>query len=624
MNLAAKLKLYLSQPTNLYFIGLSTLGAMTFITQFEFEVLNSVNWVKLYSLIGAILLLYFVIFRLPPKGNSQSMDSTIYLACIFYFGLQIPLAVLLFSSIAYAIFVRKTKLWNHIANFSSYCLMITAAFYSFVGLGGQVGALNTDHIYSYIMALVVYFAINVTSLGLFFVISIKQKLFEILRDTKNEIITTFLSTLVFSLILTIMFQTHFYFGLFLFLIIGVFLSMSFRKLFELFEEVSAKAIRDQRTGLYNHGYFEELLENELVKAKATQSPLSLAMLDVDSFKKYNDTFGHLQGDKLLEFFGKLLLTECEPHKYIAGRHGGDEFTILMPGMTEKEAFAFINALRKKVNDSYFEGVEILPHGCISFSAGIIEYRKEIYDKSQLLDRADQAMYYAKAQGKNVVHIFSEQSHIKKLIDIEQDILDIEQQLKIFLSKDVYTFQHSKRVFGYAIEICNYIPLTDSERRTLILGALFHDIGKLEVPKYILQKKEKLTPEEWSTVKKHVEWGKDIVAAIGKYDDLIPLVELHHERVDGKGYPHGLKGEEIPKLARILCVIDSFDAMTTERPYQKTKTFDEAIAELRRCAGEQFDSEFVDYFISMIHTKYDFKLEAAAAMDAELDREEAFE
>ncbi|WJH37400.1 HD domain-containing protein [Paenibacillus sp. CC-CFT747] len=194
------------------------------------------------------------------------------------------------------------------------------------------------------------------------------------------------------------------------------------------------------------------------------------------------------------------------------------------------------------------------------------------------------MYFAKAQGKNLVHIYNEQSIIQKTFDIEKDIQEIEQQLKIFLSKDIYTFQHSKRVFSYAVDFCNYVPLTDPEKKTLILGALFHDIGKLEVPRSILQKKEKLTAEEWEAVKKHVLWGKEIVSAIDKYKELLPLIELHHERVDGKGYPYGLKGEEIPKLARILCVIDSFDAMTTERPYQQTKTFDEAIRELQVCSG----------------------------------------
>lgn len=158
-----------------------------------------------------------------------------------------------------------------------------------------------------------------------------------------------------------------------------------------------------------------------------------------------------------------------------------------------------------------------------------------------------------------------------------------------------------------MDICDFVDISDSEKKTLILGALFHDIGKLEVPKHILKKTGKLTSEEWETVKKHVEWGKEIVSTIDKYKSLLPLVELHHERMDGKGYPHGLIGDEIPKLARLLCVIDSFDAMTTERPYQQTKSFDEAIHEMQRCAGFQFDPLFVEAFIKMITQKYDFKL-----------------
>lgn len=609
MNLTAKLKPYFAVPSNIYLTGLSLIGILIFILNSQFTSPTPSEWVVLYSLVGSILLLNHLTFQLPPEGNALSMDSALYLACIFTFGLELSLNVLLISAVIYALYKRTIIWWKHLANFSTYSLMITGAYYTFVQTGGQTGPMDTDAIYSYILALTAYFMVNVISLGLYFMISIKGNLFHIIQGFIKETIAAYISTLLFSLVLSIMFQIKYYFGLFLFLSISVLLSVSFKQLFRLYQEVSDKAMRDQRTGLYNHGYFEELLEKELIKAKASSSPLSLVILDVDSFKKYNDTFGHLKGDKLLEFFGALLLNECKPHHYIVARYGGDEFTILLPGKLEKEVFSFINSMRKKVNDSYFEGVEILPHGCLTFSAGIIEYKKGIYDKSQLLDKADQAMYYAKAQGKNLVHIYNEHSHIQKTIDIKEDILEIEQQLKIFLSKDVYTFQHSKRVFSYAMDICNYITLSDSEKKTLILGALFHDIGKLEVPKHILQKKGKLTFEEWDIVKKHVEWGKEIVSAIGKYKELLPLIELHHERVDGKGYPYGLIGEEIPKLARILCVIDSFDAMTTERPYQNTKTFDEAIEELRRCTGHQFDQVFVESFIEMISTQYDFKLES---------------
>ncbi|TCZ76334.1 diguanylate cyclase [Paenibacillus albiflavus] len=610
MNLTAKIKTYLAAPSNVYLVLLSIFGLIIFTLNFRLETHTSSQWVTLYSLTGAVVLLNHFLFKLPPQGNAQSMDSAIYLACIFSFGMQLSFEVLLLSSIIYMMYERSIHISKHIGNFAIYSLMIIGTYEIFLLTGGSIGALDTKTIYPYIIALVVYFAINVVALGIFHFIAVKGNLFELLDGMRKEIVTSFISTLLFSFLLTMLFDKYFYFGLFVFLVVAVLLSFSFRKLFQLYQEVSDKATRDHRTGLYNHGYFEELLEKELNKAKTGKEPFSLVLLDVDSFQKYNDTFGHLQGDKLLDFFGRLLKQACDPDKYIVARHGGDEFTILMPGKLEKEAFSFINALRKKINDSYFEGVEILPHGCLTFSAGIVQYKDGIYDKAQMLDKADQAMYYSKVQGKNLVHIYNEQSQLHKEIDIEQDILEIEQQLKIFLSKDIYTFQHSRRVFAYAIDLCEYINLSDVEKKILILGALFHDIGKLEVPKHILQKKEKLTTEEWNIVKKHVEWGKDIVSAIGKYNELLPLIELHHERIDGKGYPHGLVGEEIPKLARILSVIDSFDAMTTERPYQTTKTFDEAIGELKRCAGQQFDPIYVELFIQMIKSKYEFKLEMA--------------
>jgi diguanylate cyclase (GGDEF)-like protein/putative nucleotidyltransferase with HDIG domain len=595
-------------PKNVYISVISVAGLSCFFTFMDFSSLTSSQWVLIYALVGSILLLNHFAFRLPPEGNLQSMDSAIYLATNFTFGLKFSLLSLAISTIVNIFPRRKLPWWTHTCNFANYTLMILGSYYLFIYTHGKIGSIQTQFFASYILAMTVYFIINAISVGLYFYISTKGNLFVIIKGMVRDTVIAYISTLLLSLVLSILLDTYRYLGLALFLGISVLLSIGFKELFNLYSEVSQKAIKDQRTGLYNHGYFEELLEKQMILAKEQDTPLSISILDVDNFKKYNDTFGHLKGDKLLEFIASILLEECKKRKFIVARYGGEEFTVLMPGTHEKDAFVYINQLRKKINDSYFEGVEIFPHGCLSFSAGVTEYRKGIIDKSQLLDKADQALYYAKAQGKNLVHIYNEQSIIQKTIDIEHDIQEIEQQLKIFLSKDVYTFQHSKRVFSYAIDICDYIPLTDQEKKTLILGALFHDIGKLEVPKEILKKKEKLTAEEWDTVKKHVIWGKDIVSAIEKYNDLIPLVELHHERFDGRGYPHGLQGEEIPKQARILSVIDSFDAMTTERPYQKTKTFDEAIEELKRCSGEQFDPNFAQSFIDMIHDKYDFKLD----------------
>lgn len=152
------------------------------------------------------------------------------------------------------------------------------------------------------------------------------------------------------------------------------------------------------------------------------------------------------------------------------------------------------------------------------------------------------------------------------------------RLNLFRYKDMDTFKHSKRVYKYALDISELLALDNAEKRRFVLGALIHDIGKLEIPWSILNKKDKLTAEEWETIKGHVTWGKKMVITNDRFADLIPYIELHHERYDGKGYPYGLKGNEIPRLCRMLTVIDSFDAMTTERPYQETKNVEEAIRE----------------------------------------------
>lgn len=593
---------------NIYITVVSLLGIGFFTAVFHFRVASYSDWVLIYALTGVLLLLSHFNFKLPPEGNTQSMDSAVYLAIIFTSGLQIALWALLLNSIGLLYVRRKQSVWwAHLFNFGNYTLMITGASLVFNLCGGKVGAFDSKAIASYFVSMAAYFVVNTVVVFLFYLIINKGSLFQIIQEIIKDTAIAYSSTLLLSLVLSILMTSHTFFGLALFSGICVLLSYGFQELFRLYNEVALKAIKDQRTGLYNHGYFEELLEKELVRARSQQTIFSLAILDLDNFKRFNDTFGHLKGDRLLEFVAKLLQKECKPHKYIVARYGGEEFTIVMPDQDEKSAYHFVSELRKKLNDSYYEGVDIFPHGCISFSAGVTEYRKGITDKSQLLDKADQALYYAKAQGKNLVHIYNEQSIIQKTIDIEQDIHEIEQQLNIFLAKDVYTFQHSKRVFGYAIDFCDYTNLPDAEKKTFVLGALIHDIGKLEVPKHILTKKSKLTKEEWDVVKKHVEWGKDIVSAMDKYKELVPLVALHHERYDGRGYPHGLSGEDIPKLARMLCIVDSFDAMTTERPYQPTKTFDEAIVELRRCSGTQFDPALTETFIAMLRDKYGFKL-----------------
>ncbi|MBD8841145.1 MULTISPECIES: bifunctional diguanylate cyclase/phosphohydrolase [Paenibacillus] len=590
--------------SSLYVILLSCtgIGVFLYMNKWSYLHLTTADWVMVYTMLGAALILDYFTFQIPPKGNQQSMDSSVYLACIFMFGGAFSLSVLLPVSIILLIKERKLTWWKHIVNFSIYSLMITGAAAVFEWTGGQSGTLDGYNLIPYFAALAAYFIINTITLGLFFHFSTKDALQQMKRAFVTESLLVYLCTLILALVLTILVVHNGVLGLLLYLSLSILLSHAFKQLFVMYQSIEEKANTDQRTGLFNHSYFESMLENELTTARTQGTPLCLGLIDIDDFKKYNDRFGHLQGDSLLALLGDFLMRKTEGTPVTAFRYGGEEFTLLMPGMELDESYRFMNKLRKQLNDTPFEGVEVFPHGCLSFSAGVAPYQVDMYNKSQLVDQADKALYYAKKQGKNNVHRHGSNDGMEHEIDLVQDVRDIEQQLNLFRYKDMDTFKHSKRVYKYALDISELLALENAEKRRFVLGALIHDIGKLEIPWSILNKKDKLTAEEWETIKGHVTWGKKMVITNDRFADLIPYIELHHERYDGKGYPYGLKGNEIPRLCRMLTVIDSFDAMTTERPYQETKNVEEAIRELRACSGSQFDPELAELFIRYIEKR----------------------
>ncbi|MGO4733728.1 bifunctional diguanylate cyclase/phosphohydrolase [Paenibacillus sp. 2KB_22] len=590
--------------SSLYVILLSCtgIGVFLYMNKWSYLHLTTADWVMVYTMLGAALILDYFTFQIPPKGNQQSMDSSVYLACIFMFGGAFSLSVLLPVSIILLVKDRKLTWWKHIVNFSIYSLMITGAAAVFEWTGGQSGTLDGYNLLPYFAALAAYFIINTITLGFFFHFSTKDALQQMKRAFVTESLLVYLCTLILALVLTILVVHNGVLGLLLYLSLSILLSHAFKQLFVMYQTIEEKANTDQRTGLFNHSYFESMLENELTTARTQGTPLCLGLIDIDDFKKYNDRFGHLQGDSLLALLGDFLMRKTEGTPVTAFRYGGEEFTLLMPGMELDESYKFMNKLRKQLNDTPFEGVEVFPHGCLSFSGGVAPYQVDMYNKSQLVDQADKALYYAKKQGKNNVHRHGSNDGMEHEIDLVQDVRDIEQQLNLFRYKDMDTFKHSKRVYKYSLDISELLALDNAEKRRFVLGALIHDIGKLEIPWSILNKKDKLTAEEWETIKGHVTWGKKMVITNDRFADLIPYIELHHERYDGKGYPYGLKGNEIPRLCRMLTVIDSFDAMTTERPYQETKNVEEAIRELRACSGSQFDPELAELFIRYIEKR----------------------
>jgi diguanylate cyclase (GGDEF)-like protein/putative nucleotidyltransferase with HDIG domain len=361
------------------------------------------------------------------------------------------------------------------------------------------------------------------------------------------------------------------------------------------------ANKDELTGLYNHRYFHESIRYNFNMAKKSNKAISLMLIDIDYFKYYNDLYGHTAGDLVLKEIGELLLAkgrECD----IVARYGGEEFTILMPDTDEEEAVLIGEKVREAVQNKYFSGEESLPNGKLTVSVGVSCFPGKSQSIKELINSADDALYRAKFLSKNRVESYvSILDELKN--DIEDEHIDLISSIKTLISvinaKDRYTYSHTMRVVMYCQLLGDKLGISDQDKKTLKFGAYLHDIGKIEIPKEVLNKRMKLTDSEWNTIKQHPANGTEIIKSVHSLENIIPLILYHHERYDGSGYPHNLKGENIPFLARVLTVADSFDAMTSNRPYNTSKTIDESIVELERCKGIQFDPLIVDAFIEVL-------------------------
>lgn len=373
------------------------------------------------------------------------------------------------------------------------------------------------------------------------------------------------------------------------------------------EELLDLANKDELTGVYNHRYFQEAIQNQIVKAESTGKPVSLLFIDIDYFKKYNDLYGHLAGDVVLEKIGQVLKTEMKTSN-IAARYGGEEFAVIIPKTSEKEAVDIGEGVRKLIETMDFYGQENLPNGNLTISVGVSSYPEKAKNKTELINSADDALYRAKFFNKNRVESYH--SILEELKEnIEEEHIDLISSIKTLISvinaKDRYTYAHTERVVIYSQLIADKLGLSEEDKKTLKYGAYLHDIGKIQIPMEVLNKKMKLSNDEWNLIKKHPENGAEIIEPVPSLQKVIPLILHHHERFDGTGYPDGLKEEKIPYLTRILSVADSFDAMTSSRPYKQNMGFDNALNELKKCSGTQFDADIVDAFVETIEINRDY-------------------
>jgi diguanylate cyclase (GGDEF)-like protein len=388
-----------------------------------------------------------------------------------------------------------------------------------------------------------------------------------------------------------------------------------------------QAITDGLTGLKTHRYFREALDGEWRRSARTGRPFSVIMMDLDGFKRVNDHGGHLEGDRVLAAVATLLDARSRQSNVVA-RYGGDEFALLMPETNTEQAGILAERLRSALEADHF----LHAHG-VTASIGIATFPDHGPTPEEILRVADSGMYLAKHCNGNCVKVASlsigagdgerVQQLLQAFLGVEvkrkfstgpdtfsQYVHKFEQMKPLWdtfttlahaiEARDPYTQGHSQKVSKLAAQIAIQAGLSEAEIEEISLAGIVHDIGKFHVPDSVYNKPAPLTAEEHEVMRSHAAWGAKILEPL-KVKTIECIVRHHHEAFDGRGYPDSLKGEQIPLGARIIAVADAFHAMVSARAYREARTVEEALAELRRCRGTQFDPLVVDALVKSIES-----------------------
>lgn len=336
--------------------------------------------------------------------------------------------------------------------------------------------------------------------------------------------------------------------------------------------ISYHTFHDHLTGLYNRAFFEV----ELKRLNSERMlPLSLILCDANGLKLVNDAFGHDEGDRMLKKIADILRSVCRKEDIIA-RIGGDEFAILLPVVDISKAKSIVERIRDTCQQQDSSPIPI------SISIGVATRENLKMEMAAVYRLAEERMYTAKLEESRTVRT--------EIID------SIRKSLEAHAHE---TQEHVNRMKELALKLSARIGLGEYECNKLELLAKIHDIGKIAIPHSILCKPGNLNIEEWQIIRKHSEIGYRIAAYSPELAFLADSILSHHERWDGKGYPQGLAGKQIPITARIISIVDTYDILTNGRSYRLPVSSEKALEEIRRCSGTQFDPELVENFVSLM-------------------------
>ena len=407
----------------------------------------------------------------------------------------------------------------------------------------------------------------------------------------------------------------------------------------VFQKLQQQSITDGLTGVKTRRFFFEALTSEWKRASRSSRPFSVILMDLDKFKEVNDSLGHLEGDLVLARVGRLLEQKSRQSNVVA-RYGGDEFVIFMPETGIDQAQTLAERLRLWVATD-----PMLSEHHITGSFGVASFPVHGFSVEDIIRVADASMYVSKHAGGNRVSTAQEflegensavqrqmisgyiegflqrehtgPEHLEELVntlkkmssgaaedDYNKHVLkeSIEALSRAAELREQHGAGHGEAVARHAEIIGRALGLSPEDLSELVYAARVHDVGKIFIPDRILNKAGPLTEDEYYLIKMHSRVGAEIVATIPKGEKLQAAVAHHHEAIDGSGYTSGLRGEEIPLWARIICLADAYVNMTTDRSFAPAKTPDQALAELEKMSGTRYDDELVRVLVGQLKTE----------------------
>ena len=368
---------------------------------------------------------------------------------------------------------------------------------------------------------------------------------------------------------------------------------------------------DKLTGVVNRQTLLGALFNEVERASRYDRPLSVGFVDIDHFKNVNDTYGHAAGDIVLRGVAQAIRSNLR-HTDIIGRYGGEEFMLVLTETDVDDGARLSEKLRTLVSHLRFE-VDGNPELSVTVSIGIAGGQGKLLRIDTIVRDADAAMYSAKSLGRNQTYVFAEPDEDARVPRApisaagRARAMELGRTAREAATAALVSFiaphpphrgRPSAIIASIVVAMAEQLDLPAAETDRLRIAALLHDVGKLAIPDEILEKPAPLSPGEWRTMVQHPRIGQVILEQAATLKDAAPIILHHHERYAGHGYPFGLRGTDIPLGARIVAIADAYDAMRNDRPYKRALSHEQAVAELRRHAGTQFDPELVGLFCDL--------------------------